>query len=211
MVMSQADLLPASSAIPAKRQQIVAGARQVFTELGFERASVDLIASKAGVSKATIYNHYEDKKALFVACIVQDAEDLHAVLRNCLGEPAGDVEQALQVVGEKTMRVFLSPPIVALYRHIIAETGRFPDLGRIIFDRGSNVIHGAIASHLERWDRSGALRIDDARAAAVQFLALCQSDLVSRARLAVLQYPVDDEVRDTVKRAVRTFVRAYRA
>ena len=177
--MSQADLLPAPSAIPAKRQQIVAGARQVFTELGFERASVDLIASRAGVSKATIYNHYDDKKALFVACIAQDAEDLRAVLRDCLGEPAGDVEQALQLVGEKTMRVFLSPPIVALYRQIIAEAGRFPDLGRIIFDRGSNVIHGAIASHLERWDRSGALRIEDARAAAVQFLALCQGDLVS--------------------------------
>lgn len=209
--MSQADLLSVPPAMPAKRQQIVAGARQVFTELGFERASVDLIAARAGVSKATIYNHYDDKKALFVACVAQDAEHLSAVLRECLGEPAGDVRQALQVVGEKTMRVFLSPPIVALYRHIIAEAGRFPDLGRIIFDRGPNVIHGAIASHLERWDRSGALRIDDARTAAVQFLALCQGDLVSRARLAVLEYPVDDEVRETVKRAVRTFVRAYRA
>jgi TetR/AcrR family transcriptional regulator, mexJK operon transcriptional repressor len=210
--MSQPDPLSTTAVvIPAKRQQIVAGARQVFTELGFERASVDLIASRAGVSKATIYNHYEDKKALFVACIAQDAEDLRAGLRGCLGEPAGDVQEGLQLIGEKTMRVFLSPPIVALYRHIIAEAGRFPDLGRMIFDRGPSVIHGAIASYLERWDRTGALRIDDPRAAAVQFLALCQGDLLSRARLAVLEYPVDDEVRETVKRAVRTFVRAYRA
>jgi TetR/AcrR family transcriptional repressor of mexJK operon len=209
--MSQADPLPSVTNLPAKRQQIIAGARQVFAELGFERTSVDLIAARAGVSKATIYNHYDDKRALFVACVEQDAEELRDGLHRCLGELAGDVEQALQVVGEKTMRVFLSPPVVALYRHIIAEAGRFPDLGRTIFDRGPSVIQTAIASHLQRWDRTGALRIDDPVAAAVQFLALCQGDLLSRARLAVLEYPVDDQVRDTVKRAVRTFVRAYRA
>jgi AcrR family transcriptional regulator len=209
--MSQPQLHAAAARVPAKRQQIVAGARQVFTELGFERASVDLIAARAGVSKATIYNHYEDKKALFVACIAQDAEDLRAGLRACLGEPAAEVQQALQVIGEKILGVFLSPPIVALYRHITAEAARFPDLGRIVFDRGPTVIHRAVASYLERWNRSGALRIDDPAAAAVQFLALCQGDLLSRARLAVLEYPVDAEVRETVKRAVRTFVRAYRA
>ncbi len=67
-----------------------------------------------------------------------------------------------------------------------------------------------MASYLQQWGRKGALRIDDARSAAVQFVALCQGDLVSRARLAVLTYPVDDQVHETVKRAVRTFVRAYR-
>jgi len=209
--MSQADPQPSFATIPPKRQQIIAGARQVFTELGFERASVDLIAAKAGVSKATIYNHYADKRALFIACIEQDAAELHAELDRCVGEPASDVEHGLQLVGEKTMRVFLAPPIVALYRHIIAEAGRFPDLGRTIFERGPDVLQGAIASYLERWNRAGALRIDDPRAAAIDFLALCQGDLLSRARLAMLEYPVDEQVRKTVRRAVRTFVRAYRA
>ncbi|SRR6266542_373883 len=208
--MSQPDSVLQSESVPAKRRQILAGGRQVFAELGFERASVDLIASRAGVSKATIYNHYEDKKALFVACIAHDAEEMRAGFCACMGEPARDVEQALQLIGEKMMRVFLSPPVVALYRHIIAEAGRFPDLGQTIFDRGPNVIHDAVASYLQQWGRKGALRIDDARSAAVQFVALCQGDLVSRARLAVLTYPVDDQVHETVKRAVRTFVRAYR-
>src|SRR5512133_2295313 len=67
-------------AVAAKRGQILAGARQVFGELGFERASVDLIAARAGVSKATIYNHYDDKNALFVACATQEVEELRAGL-----------------------------------------------------------------------------------------------------------------------------------
>ena len=48
----------------AKRRQILDGARQVFSELGYERASVDQIAARAGVSKATVYNHFQDKKAI---------------------------------------------------------------------------------------------------------------------------------------------------
>jgi AcrR family transcriptional regulator len=195
---------------PAKKRQILAGAREVFGELGFERASVDLIAARAGVSKATVYNHFEDKSSLFVACVAQDTEEMSEGLRACLGEPAGDVEQVLQLIGERVMGVLLSAPVVALHRHVIAEAARFPDVGRTIFERGPGVVHGAIASYLERWDRNGALRIEDAHAAAVQFVALCQGDLLARARLAILSDPAGAEVRDTVRRAVRTFVRAYR-
>jgi AcrR family transcriptional regulator len=204
-----ADSSPPS--LPAKRRQILAGAREVFAELGFERASVDVIAARAGVSKATVYHHYEDKKALFVACVVLDTDRMRAELEAAaLGAPAGDVEASLARAGEKVMGVLLSRGVVALHRHVIAEAGRFPDLARAIFERGPSVVHEAIASQLERWDRSGLLRIDDARAAAVQFLNLCQGDLLARARLELVARPLDAEVRETVRRAVRTFVRAYR-
>jgi TetR/AcrR family transcriptional regulator, mexJK operon transcriptional repressor len=182
----------------------------VFGELGFERGSVDLIASRAGVSKATIYNHYQDKKALFIACVTQEADEMRAGLSACLSEPAGDVEQVLQLIGEQAMGVFLSPAVVALSRHIIAEAERFPDVGQTLFERGLSLMQEAVAAHLERWVQKGVLRIDDVRSAAVQFLALCQGDLLARSRLAILTYPVDEQVRETVRPAVRMFVRAYR-
>ena len=204
------ELTRTTASLPAKRRQILDGARQVFGELGFERASVDLIVARAGVSKATIYNHYADKKALFLACVEHDVEEMRSSLAACMVEPDGDVEQTLQVFGEKMMALFLSPGIVALWRHIIAEAARLPEVGQTIFARGPSVIHDTLASYLERWGRSGALRIEDPQAAAVQFAALCQGDLVTRARLGILPYPVDEQVRVTVRHAVRTFVRAYR-
>lgn len=208
--MRQAALAGNVQSLSVKRRQILAGARRVFGELGFERASVDLIASRARVSKATIYNHYQDKRALFLACVEYDVEEMRARLSACMGEPAGEVEQTLQTVGERMVALFLSPAIVSLWRHIIAEAIRLPDVGQTIFDRGPRVIHQALASYLQRWQRTGALRIDNPHAAAVQFVALCQGDLVTRARLGILAYPVDEQVRETVKHAVRTFVRAYR-
>jgi AcrR family transcriptional regulator len=199
---------PASA---AKRQQILAGARDVFGEMGFERASVDLIALRAGVSKATVYSHFHDKKRLFVACVLDAADAMRAGLEACLASsPAGDVEDVLQAFGEKIMRLALSPAIASLYRQTIAEAGRFPEIGRMVFEGGPRMLQDAIAVHLQRWHERGVLRIPDARIAAIQLLALFQGDLSVQSRLAVLHHPADALVRETVKQAVQTFVRAYR-
>jgi AcrR family transcriptional regulator len=203
--------IPNGGSHPAKREQVLAGARQVFGELGYERASVDLIAARAGVSKATIYNHFGDKKSLFVAAVVAECEQLHSGLALCRERPAGDVEEGLARIGERIMTIFLTPSIARLYRQAMAETDRLPEIGRMVWERGTSVVLDAIALHLERWNESGDLRIEDLRLAAVDFFALCQADLTPRCRLGVLEYPVEERIRETVLRAVRTFVRAYRA
>ena len=59
---------------PEKRRAILDAARRVFFSNGFAQTSVDTIAAQAGVSKQTIYNHFGDKRALFVAV----AEAVHA-------------------------------------------------------------------------------------------------------------------------------------
>jgi TetR/AcrR family transcriptional regulator of autoinduction and epiphytic fitness len=48
-----------------KRSAIIAGAIQIFTEKGFEASSMDKIAEAAGVSKITVYNHFQSKENLF--------------------------------------------------------------------------------------------------------------------------------------------------
>jgi AcrR family transcriptional regulator len=196
---------------PVKRRQILAGARLAFGELGYERASVDLVASRAGVGKATVYNHFGDKKALFAACYSEDADQVREELRRSLRVVGGDPVAAMQRVGEQLLRVLVSPAFVSLHRHAVAEADRFPEVGETFFARGPTVVYGAVAEWLERWERLGVLRLDDARAAAVQFVLLCQGDLVVRAQLGVLRRPSAAEVRATVRRAVRTFLAAHRA
>ncbi|HVI96538.1 MAG TPA: helix-turn-helix domain-containing protein, partial [Anaeromyxobacter sp.] len=78
-----ADIPNNGEPVPAKRRQILDGARLVFGELGYERASVDLIAARAGVSKATVYNHFADKQALFVAAVVEECEALRPAVSRC--------------------------------------------------------------------------------------------------------------------------------
>jgi AcrR family transcriptional regulator len=209
--VNDAAAIPAESVPSAKRAQILSGARQVFGELGYERASVDVIASRAGVSKATIYSHFADKKGLFVAAVVAECEELRTGLATCREPEAADVEEALARLGERIMTIFLTPAIGRLYREAIAASGRLPEIGEMVFERGTRAVLEAIALHLLRWNERGALRLPDPRGAAVDFFALCQGDLTPRARLGVLAPPVEEKVRETVRRAVSTFVRAYRA
>ncbi len=207
--MSSSVAAPFSSRMPEKRRHILEGARAVFAEQGFERASVDVIAARAGVSKATVYNHFADKKALFVAAVIEATDAMRASLAACLDRPGDDLEQALQAVGEKIAKLWLTPSVSALYRQAIAEAAHLPEIGRMVFEQGTLPLEQAVAAYLARWQESGALRIDDPAAAAITFIALCHGDLVTRMRLGVLQDPVDDAVRDTVRRAVRTFARAF--
>ncbi|MEM9018205.1 MAG: TetR/AcrR family transcriptional regulator [Verrucomicrobiota bacterium] len=52
-----------------KRKEIIQGAIAAFQQEGFERASMDLVATLAGASKRTVYNHFESKKDLLWAVI----------------------------------------------------------------------------------------------------------------------------------------------
>lgn len=194
---------------PVKRRQILAGAREVFGELGYERTSVDRVAARAGVAKATVYSHFHDKKALFVACISEEADALRHDLRVSLGVVGGDPEVALRRVGEQLLRVILSPAFVSLYRQSATEAERFPEVGALVFQRGPSVVYRAVAGWLRRWEALGVLRLPDPHAAAVQFIQLCHGDLVVRAHWGVSPRPTAAEARATVRRAVRTFLAAY--
>ncbi|HEY0136521.1 MAG TPA: TetR/AcrR family transcriptional regulator [Nannocystis sp.] len=208
--MASTEKLPDPAACSPKRRQILAGARQVFAEMGFERASVDLIAARTGVSKATLYNHFHDKKALFVACFSEEADALREQVREALlREPEGELATALQAVGEQFLAMILTPAIVSLWRHTSAEAARFPEIGQMLFDRGPGLMIDGIAGYLQRWIARGALRITDVRAAAVQFFMLCHGDLMLRSQLGILPYPADDQIREVVRGAVAVFVRAY--
>ena len=52
---------------PEKTAAILDGAMRVFLEQGYAGTTMDKVASAAGVSKPTVYNHFQDKEALFNA------------------------------------------------------------------------------------------------------------------------------------------------
>ena len=201
---------PCSPPRSAKRRQIVAGARKAFARLGFERTSVDEVAAQAGVSKATVYHHFKDKRELFVASFAEEADELREEVRCMLHRaPEGSVEVALQAVGERLLGLFTAPAIVAFYRNAYAEVARFPELGQTLFDRGPGALVAVVAEYLGRWHAHGAIRVDDPGAAAVDFVMLCSGDLVIRAQLGVPPEPLAPAITATVRRAVAVFLAAH--
>ncbi len=66
--------------------QVLEGARTIFLRDGFEGAAVDDIAREAGVSKATLYSYFPDKRVMFME-----------VFRNELAREAADASALIEV------------------------------------------------------------------------------------------------------------------
>jgi AcrR family transcriptional regulator len=63
---------------PAKAAAILRAATTLFSRYGFRKTSIDQIAALAGVAKPTVYAHYADKDALFVAVCERLTADIVA-------------------------------------------------------------------------------------------------------------------------------------
>lgn len=58
-----------------KRAQILHAAKALFLTHGFHGSSMNQIAKSAGVTKLTVYNHFQDKENLFTCAIAQTCEE----------------------------------------------------------------------------------------------------------------------------------------
>lgn len=132
---------------PEKTEAILEGAMQEFLEQGYSGTTMDKIAAAAGVSKATVYSHFQDKEALFKALIEKMAQEKCSAINN------PEIAQGLQGKPEEVLRFFANNMLdstidnqefLGFMRVVIAESGRFPELARTFissFDKyGSEVL-----------------------------------------------------------------------
>lgn len=199
-------------ATPRSRQKIEAildAATRVFLRRGYANASMDAIAGEAGVSKTTVYSHFASKEALFAAIIEERCRRRLAPV--AAGPAAGEPRAALTAVAEEIMEAMVAPDSLALYRVIIAEAPRFPDLGRITHQHGARAAIGSLARYLAEQTALGRLAVDDAELAAEQFFGIVMGFFQLRALLGVEPRPAPERAARHIRRAVDTFLAAYRA
>ncbi len=140
------------TAYTPKQEVILQGAVQVFLRLGYAGTSMDRVAAEAGVSKQTIYSHFQDKEGLFRALMERmtirrfQAEFHTATLH---GEP----EVLLRQFAETYLNKIVDEDYLALFRVIFAESVRFPELaklyGRTVIQQGRQLVSNYFRRHPE--------------------------------------------------------------
>lgn len=193
-----------------KYQQVIDGAREIFMRDGFEGASVDDIARAAGVSKATLYSYFNDKRLLFseVARIECNRQAEAAITRIGAHDT---VEDALHEAAHLLVHFFLSDFGKQVYRICVAESDRFPELGESFYASGPKLVRERLSAVLEPFVATGDLKIDDLDLAAAQFNELCKTDLLMRALCGVETEFDDARIARVVNGAVAMFLARYRA
>jgi AcrR family transcriptional regulator len=187
-----------------RNEELLDCALNVFLANGFERSSIDGIATVAGMAKRTIYARYPDKAALFEAA-VQRAVDRWIVPIDALKAlETDDLEETLVAIARLRFDRYTSPDGVALQRVLNAEGDRFPDLYRLAFEQGTAPALKFIAEVLTRHAATGSVEFDNPEVLAGAFLAMTVGGPATGVTWGVVVEP--DVVEQRIRACVRLFL-----
>jgi TetR/AcrR family transcriptional repressor of mexJK operon len=184
-----------------KRRAILDGAKAVFLRNGFGGTSMDAVAAKAGVSKMTVYRHFESKETLFAGVITELCErivddDLEAM-------PGRSPREVLRAFAKKMVAIVFSPETIELHRIVIAESRRFRKLGRLFYQTGPDRCISALAAYLEKNLDDPRFKVRDPRRSAEEFLEVLRGYAHLRVLLGVEPTPSAREMEARIEGAVQ--------
>jgi TetR/AcrR family transcriptional regulator, mexJK operon transcriptional repressor len=197
-----------------KRRAILDAATTLFLREGYLATSMDQIAAAAAVSKQTVYKQFDDKQSLFreiVTSTVVEVSDPVAEQIASLRDSA-DLEASLRDLARALLAQVIQPRVMQLRRLVIGEAGRFPELGRLFYERGPGRTVDALAATFDTLAARGALRLQDPRLAAEHFNWLVMSTPLNRVMLCGdAELPAPADLGRYAEAGVRAFLAAYSA
>ena len=118
-----------------RRAGIVEIATQSFLSQGYAATSMSAIADKLGGSKATLWSHFASKEDLFIAVVDEEVEQFAHAMEDALTDEPFSIE-GLRRYGVSFLRTLLTPHAIEVFRLIIGDGGRFPEINEIFHVRG---------------------------------------------------------------------------
>jgi TetR/AcrR family transcriptional repressor of mexJK operon len=166
------------------RAAILRAARPIMLRDGLGGTTLDRVAAEGGIAKMTLYRHFPSKEALFEGLVTATCESMREGLENA---PTADTDKPIAMRLADELSAFTSaliePDGLALYRLIVADGWRFPELSRVFDRSGMRVIRRRIAELLE----TGGAPADQARQVAAELVALALGDAYQRALLGIAE------------------------
>lgn len=197
-----------------KRKAILEAATTAFLRNGYLGTTMDEIAAVAGVSKQTVYKHFEIKQRLFFEIVIAAVDEVsdpnYAEVLSL--KDTGDLAADLTDLARRQLARVMQPRLLQLRRLVIAEAGRFPQLGEIFYERGPGRTIEALAAAFKRLAARGLLRLDDPLLAGAHFNWLIMSIPLNDAMLLGRDNPPPAADLDRYARTgVQVFLAAYGA
>ena len=192
----------------AKRARILAAALSEFSKHGYSGASMQAIATRAQVSKPTLYQYIGQKDDIFRAVLDQGRAIILAPFEQTAGK---DLVAILWDFSWAYADYVLHPDNLSIARLIIGESERVPEIAQQFHEAGPAQAQAGIANYLQQQRDNGQLHFDDAQLAAEHLWSL----ILSGPRNHALYFPKDLQSKATIKASIFTglqvFLRAYSA
>ncbi len=194
----------------AKALAILDAAWSLFLERGVAGTSIEAIATKAGVSKVTLYSHFPDRSALFEVAVRREMERIEAAQGVVRGSPSQEpVAQTLHAFGMGIMTFLASEPAVGFYNALSAELRHHPELAQAFWNLGPGQTRANLSAILASAAARGEIVIGDPLQAAEALFGLWQGFSNLQLALALPPENVTAWIEHRVSYGLDLFLRAH--
>jgi AcrR family transcriptional regulator len=204
--MQVAQEQPAAAASP--RERILAAARKIFLDGPPEHATMDAVAQEAGMSKKTIYREFKSQLELLAALLSENVADMGEF---SAPTPRDDIEIELYGLVMRLVGHMTSPRSIALFRLIVSEVRRYPELMQQQHKQPRGLPRQVIAEWLSSPVVRAKYHIEDAEEAAAMLLGMVTQDAAFKMMLSKGQAPMQPHLLEQrARKAVAIFLRGVR-
>lgn len=194
-----------------KRRQILHAASELFLNEGFANTSMDKVAKRSGVSKQTVYSHFESKDSLYTAaivnkCVAYQLDPSRLAQHNGCQLPLKD---CLQTIGVQFVKLLHDEDVIAMYRVVIAEANNNPHVAELFYDAGPKASITVLAGMFERFS-DHRLSSETARALAIDYFSLLKGEFHIRLLFGLATPLSDLQINEKVASAVAKTLLLFR-
>jgi AcrR family transcriptional regulator len=144
---------------PRRHQEILEAAFEAFAAKGYAATRLEDVAKRAGVAKGTIYLYFKNKEVLFRAVFRSLIQPVFEELETSLQKFPGSAEGlARKVLSRQYNEIVKNPKARAMFRLLIAESPKFPQLADVYFREVITPGVAALRLLLEKGIASGEFR-----------------------------------------------------
>ncbi|WP_159580494.1 TetR/AcrR family transcriptional regulator [Alteromonas sp. KUL106] len=190
-----------------KYHMILHAASCLFLKEGFANTSMDTVAKESGVSKQTVYSHFDSKDALFKAAITSKCQSYQLDTQQLVSSTANSLSltECLIKVGSQFIRLLQDPETIAIFRVIIAEAVHSPHVATLFYQAGPEASLETLSSVIEQFGQGSADR-HLARQLARDYCALLRGEFHTM-MLCGIHAPLSDvEIEKHVVRAAEKII-----
>ncbi|HZY48231.1 MAG TPA: TetR/AcrR family transcriptional regulator [Devosia sp.] len=192
---------------PAKRNQILDGAKRCFLEVGFDAASMNDLTAAAGVSKGTLYVYFEDKAAILMSLIEREKRAALSAAADVLNSE-GPTRDVLTRFGIHVTTNLTSDVVIKAQRMVLGIAERMPEVAQTFFAGDTFSAHTTLKDYLDA--HPDEFDIADTDLASRQFLELSMASIYKRRLFGNLATPASEaQIARVVASAVDIFMSYY--
>lgn len=191
-----------------KKQRILNAAKSLFLKCGYQGSSMNQIAQEAGVTKLTVYNHFQDKANLFACAIAATCDELINARPFNL-QPNSDFHHAFVHACELALNISNLPEAIKLERLLIELAAEQNPLAQIFYEASHLRMNAVWENFFQQAIDLGFIQAEELRTLTLLIVSLLFGMRHHEVLLGVREVPTAEEKQQILLNSIEIFMLKY--